>query len=384
MTGIYLDHAATTPLRPEAAEAMAPYLADCFGNPNSPHRWGREARVALEQARQRVASALGAAREEIYFTGCGTEADNIAVVGRARALRTRPGGVGGVVCSAIEHKAVLAAADAVAAEGGDVTLLAVDETGHVDPSALDEVIDAHPAVVSVMWVNNEIGVVQPIPVLAERCKAAGVAFHTDAVQAFGKLRVRVDETAVDMLALSGHKIGAPKGVGVLYLRRGVEVSPICHGGGQEAGLRPGTQNVAAAVAMSVAVELGATEQAAEAIRLAALRDRLEQGLCGALPDAVVNGGGERAPHVLNLSLPGLDQEAALIALDMEGIAASGGSACQSGGVEPSHVLVAIGRPAEGEAWIRFSFGRTTTAQEIDEAVARVPRIVDRIRSLSAV
>ncbi|HEY8483305.1 MAG TPA: cysteine desulfurase family protein [Longimicrobiales bacterium] len=382
MQSIYLDHAATTPLRPEVREAMAPYLGERFGNPSSVHRWGREARAALEDARERVAAALGAGRREVVFTGGGTEADNLAVLGRWRAAR-RAGWPGPVVCSAVEHKAVLGAVREAGREGAEVVYLAVDEEGRVLLDAVDEALAARPSVVSVMWGNNEVGTLQPVAEIGARCRSAGVVFHSDAVQAFGKVRVRVDEVPVDLLTISAHKIGGPKGIGALYVRSGVEVVPLTHGGGQEWGLRPGTENVAAAVGFAVAAELAVREQEAEAARLAALRDRLEQGLKERVPGLVVNGGGAaRLPHLLDVSVPDVDQEAILVALDLEGIAVSSGSACQSGTVEPSHVLVAMGRARENEASLRLSLGRTTTEEDVAQVIERFPAVVARVRELA--
>ncbi|HET9985528.1 MAG TPA: cysteine desulfurase family protein [Longimicrobiales bacterium] len=381
MDAIYLDHAATTPVRPEVRAAMDPYFSPRFGNPSSAHRWGREARAALEEARERLAAALGAQRRELIFTSGGTEADNLAVLGRWRALADR--GAVGVACSAIEHKAVLGAAHAAAAEGAEEILLAVDTEGRLDLGALDEALRARPAVVAVMWANNEVGTLQPVAEIATRCRAAGVAFHTDAIQAFGKVRVRVDEVPCDLLALSGHKIGAPKGIGALYVRSGVELRPLVHGGSQERELRPGTENVAFAVGLSVAAELAAHEQEEERARLEGLRTRLEARLQAAIPGLAVNGAGApRAPQMLNVSIPGVEQDALLMALDLEGLAVSGGSACQSGAVEPSHVLVAMGRASPGEAAIRLSLGRTTTETEVDAAAERLPAVVERIRALA--
>lgn len=382
MEPIYLDHAAATPLRPEVREAMAPYGDERFGNPSSAHRWGREARNALEESRERVAAALGGKRREIVFTGAGTEADNIAVLGRWRSVcRNAPDRVGApvVVCTAIEHKAVSLAAKQAAAEGAELIVLGVDVDARLDPSAVEEAIAAQPCVVSVMWGNNEVGTLQPVHEIGERCRASGVVFHTDAVQAMGKVRVRVDEVNCDLLSLSGHKIGGPKGIGCLYVRDGVEVSPLTHGGGQERQLRPGTENVAAAVGFALAAELAASEQAEEAARLAGLRDALEAGLRERIPDVLVNGGGApRLPHVVNVTVPGADQEGLLIGLDLEGVAVSGASACQSGSGEPSPVLIAMGRVEPG-ASIRMSLGRTTTSAEIERAVEVLPRVVDRVR-----
>lgn len=386
MEPIYLDYAATTPVRPEVRDAMAPYLTEQFGNPNSSHSWGRQARAALEDARDRVAGILGAGHEEIVFTGCGTEADNIAVLGRWRALRRAASGsaaAGAVVCSAIEHSAVLNAARAAAAEGATLVILGVDEDGRVDPDALDEALPRRPAVVSVMWGNNEVGTIQPVAELGARCREAGVAFHTDAIQAFGKVPVRVDRTPCDMLSLSAHKFGGPKATGVLYVRREIELLPVTFGGGQERGLRPGTQAVASAVGLAVAAELAAGEQAAERRRMEALRERLEAGLRGFVPELRINGGGERLPHVLNVSIPGADQATLLMALDLEGVAVSGGSACHSGAVEPSHVLLALGRPVQGEASVRFSLGRTTTPAQIEAALERARRALQQVREAAA-
>lgn len=380
MKPIYLDHAASTPLRPEVREAMLPFLSERFGNPSSLHRWGRESRAQLENARARLAGVLGASASEIVFTRGGTEADNLAVLGRARARRGAP-----VVCSAIEHKAVLAAARAAEAEGTPLHVLPVDATGTVRAASLDGVLAREPAVVSVMWVNNEVGTVQPITELVERCGAAGVVFHSDAIQAFGKMRVRVDEVPVDLLSLSAHKINGPKGTGALFVRRGVELAPLIHGGGHERGLRSGTEDVAGAVGLSVAAELAAAELETEMVRMRALRDRLESSLRERIPDLVVNGAGaERAPHVLNVSVPGASAEMLLLSLDMEGIAVSSGSACSSGAVTPSHVLTAMGIPAEAAGpSVRFSFGRGTTEAEIDRAATIVPRVMVRLRALAS-
>ncbi|MEX0892605.1 MAG: cysteine desulfurase family protein [Gemmatimonadota bacterium] len=376
---IYMDHAATTALRPEAREAMAPYLDARFGNPSSTHRWGREARGALEEARERVAAALGARRSEIVFTGGGTEADNIAILGRWRCARQD--GARAVVCSAVEHKAILAAVQQAGREGAEVVLLAVDEHGTLDLDAVEHALVATPAVVSVMWGNNEVGTVQPVGAVAERCRAAGVVCHTDAVQAFGKVPVDVAAASVDLLSVSAHKIGGPKGIGALYVRDGVRVDPVCHGGGQERQLRPGTENVAGAVGFAAAAERAAAEQAAEAARLAALRDTLCQQISAAVPDVRVNGQGAaaRLPHVLSLTFPDADQDAFLIGLDLEGLACSGASACQSGASAPSHVLSAMGGAMEASATIRLSFGHVTTAEEVARAAELVARVASRVR-----
>jgi cysteine desulfurase len=377
---VYLDHAATTAVRPEVRDAMAPYLDERFGNPSSMHRWGRQARNALEEARERLASSLGAKRREIVFTGGGTEADNLAVLGRWRSACRALGAPGAVVCSAVEHKAVGAAAQCAGAEGAELILLGVDEHGRIQLNALDEALAARPCVVAVMWANNEVGTIEPVAEVAQRCRAAGVIFHTDAVQAFGKVRVRVDEVPCDLLALSAHKIGGPKGIGSLFIREATHVLPLVHGGGQERELRPGTENVAAAVGFAVAADLAAAEQETLAARLLQLRQRLEAELVSRVPDLVVNGPPEgRLPNIVNVTLRGVDQEALLIGLDLEGVAASGASACQSGGITPSHVLVAMGRYQPGSASVRLSLGHTSTIDEVEAAVEAFTRVAEQLR-----
>jgi cysteine desulfurase len=352
---------------------MLPFYRERFGNPSSAHRWGREARAALEEARDRVAGILGAKRSEIVFTSGGTEADNIAILGRARRDAT-------VVCSAIEHKAVLSAVKAAAHDGAVAVIVAVDRNGLIDLPALQQALQSGPTVVAVMWVNNEVGVVQPIEMIAQMCADANVPLHTDAIQAFGRVPVRVGD-GIGSLALSGHKIGAPKGIGALYVRSGAELHSLVHGGSQERGIRPGTENVAYAVGFSVAAEMTAREQQSEAARLGTLRDALQQMLQAKIPDLVVNGASaSRAPHILNVSLRGIEQDALLVSLDLEGIAVSTASACQSGAAEPSHVLVAMGRGANDEAALRLSLGRTTTEADIAYVGEKLPAIIERIRA----
>jgi cysteine desulfurase len=356
------------------------------------HRWGRQARNALEEARERLAGSIGATRREIVFTGGGTEADNMAVLGRWRSAcrdeRAAGSGAGNggrrsggaVVCSAIEHKAVGAAAQCAADEGAELITLAVDGDGRVDLDAVVEALRARPCVVSVMWANNEVGTIQPVAAIGARCRDAGVIFHTDAVQAFAKLRVRVDETPCDLLSLSAHKVAGPKGIGALFIRQDTVVLPLVYGGGQERDLRPGTENVASAVGFAVAAELAAAEQEEEAARLGGLRAHLEHGLRELLPELVVNGPADGVlPNILNVTVPGADQEGLLIGLDLEGVAASGASACQSGTVKPSHVLAAMGRIRTGDASVRLSLGRTPTADEIDYAIAAFGRVVEQLR-----
>lgn len=382
----YLDHAATTPVRPEVLEAMLPYLGvEAFGNPSSAHRFGRAARAGIEHAKRAVAEAVGAEPNQVIFTSGGTEADNLAVIGAALAARAR-GGPFRVAVAASEHKAILAAAHAVTHLGGEEILLPVDSNGSVETAALDEALGGGVAVVSVMWVNNEVGTIQPVGSIAERCRAAGVCFHTDAVQAFGKVPVSLADVPATLLTISGHKIGAPKGIGALVVRDRHAVEAIIHGGGQQFGLRPGTENVPGIIALGAAVTLAAAEQLELARRLAVLRDELEARIAAHHPDARVHGrDGTRAPHVTNISFPGTDSETMLMHLDLAGIACSAGSACSTGSVEPSHVLTAMGVPQDlGVAALRFSFGRSSDSTDVDAVVAALPRIVEKCRSLAAV
>lgn len=383
---VYLDHAATTPVRPEVLEAMLPYLgATTFGNPSSSHRFGRAARAGLEQARREVAAAVGAEPTHVVFTSGGTEADNLAVIGAAQAAR-HAGRSMLVAVSAIEHKAVLAAAHHVCQLGGEETILPVGGDGRLDLDSLDRALAGHPAIVSVMWVNNETGVRQPIEDIAARCAGAGILLHCDAVQAFGKIPLTLTDLPCTLLTVSGHKIGAPKGIGALIVRDRKAVEAIIHGGGQQFGIRPGTENVAGAVALGRAAILAAEEQAAEAPRLAALRDALAAQLRLAVPDIVVHSeSAPRAPHVLNVGVPGTDSEALLMHLDLAGIAASGGSACSTGAVEPSHVLTAMGVPrALALGSIRLSFGHQSTPDDVDRVVRLFPQVVQKVRQLSVV
>src|SRR5687767_7127615 len=383
---VYLDHAATTPVRPDVLEAMLPYLnSGSFGNPSSAHRFGRAARAGLEQARKEVAAALGAEPSQVVFTSGGTEADNLAVIGAALAARHHGRPMLAAV-SAVEHKAVLAAAHHVAHLGGEEIVLAVDSDGLLDQHALEAALARRPAIVSVMWVNNETGVRQPVEEIARRCADAGVLLHSDAVQAFGKVPVALHDLPCTLLTISGHKIGAPKGIGALIVRDRKAVESIIHGGGQQFGIRPGTENVAGAVALGRAAALAASEQSGESARLAALRDSLIERLKALVPDLVVHGlPAPRAPHVLNIGIPGTDSEALLMHLDLAGIACSSGSACSTGAVEPSHVLTAMGVPPElGVAALRFSFGKDSTAEDVEAVCAVLPKIVEKVRSLSAV
>jgi cysteine desulfurase len=382
-TPIYFDHAATTPVRQEVLDAMLPFFGPRFGNPSSVHRWGREARVALDEARERLARCLGASADEVCFTSGGTEGDNLAVLGSWRALRaTRRA----VVSTPIEHKAVLAAVHQVSREGGEERLVDVDDQGLVKQPHFDALVDDQVAVVSVMWINNEIGVVQDVPALAAIARERGALVHTDAVQAFGKVAIDLGALPIDYLTISGHKIGAPKGIGAMYIRRGTPVEPLMYGGSQHRGRRPGTENVAMAVGFARAAELAVAEREAESARLEALRDRLEAALVDRIPDAMVHGrGAPRAPHILNISVPGTDSESLLMALDLQGVACSAGSACQSGSISPSHVLVAMGvPPGLASAAVRMSLGSLTTDDEIRRVAELFPALIQKARRLSGV
>ena len=378
MDRIYADHAATTPVRAEAIAAMIPLLGSGGYNPSSLHAEGRAARAALDNARGTVARVLGAAPREIVFTGGGSEADVLAIVGGARAAAARGRHV---ITSVIEHHAVLHAVDELERDGWSVTRLPVDARGLVDPDAFANAITPQTTLASIMLANNEIGVVQPIAVLARIARERGVVFHTDAVQGPGWLDLSVTALGVDLLAISGHKFHGPKGVGVLYVRSGTPVAPIIVGGGQEHGLRSGTENVAGITGLAVALGLADAERAETSARVAALRDRLEQALLREIPDIIVNGrGAPRLPNSLSVAFAAVPGDALLIRLDLAGIAASAGSACAAGSLEPSHVSAALGLDSDHRLGvIRFSLGRGTTGEEIDRLVGLLPALVADVR-----
>jgi cysteine desulfurase len=379
---IYLDHAATTPVRPEVLEAMAPYYGPRFGNPSSLHRWGREARAALDEARERLAGTIGARSDEVCFTSGGTEADNIAILGAWRARKSE--GRNAVVSDPIEHKAVLAAVHQAAREGAEERLCRVSAAGCIDENDFAKLTRSDVAIASIMWVNNEIGTVQPVERLAAVAKGQGALFHTDAVQAFGKLDIDARKVPFDALSLSGHKIGAPKGCGAIFIRRGTVLESLFHGGDQERGKRPGTENVAAAIGLATAAELAVAERADECARLVKLRDRLFKGIKERVPDAVIHGADAtgRAPHIVNVSVPGTDSESMLMALDLQGIGCSAGSACQSGTASPSHVLSAIGVPRDLiNSAIRMSLGSLTDEASVDRVVDVFAKLVNKARRL---
>ena len=377
---IYLDYNSTTPVDPRVLAAMLPYLAENFGNANSIHSSGQRARAAVDAARQAVAELLGAKAAEIVFTCGGTEADNLAIFGIVNPCdQPRKH----VVTTAIEHHAVLNTAQALEKQGVDVTYVPVSREGIVDPEDLREAIRPETVLLSVMLANNEIGTIQPIEEIGRIAAEEDVYFHCDAVQAAGKMAIDVRKLGVDLLSISGHKLYAPKGVGALFVKAGTELGPMFFGGHHERDRRPGTENVPGIVGLGKAAQLAMENLDADAARLAALRDRFENALL-ALPGVRVNGSMRgRAPNTSNLSFDAAGGEALVIALDLQGVMCSSGAACSSGAVEPSHVLTAIGlTPDQARSSLRFSLGRPTTEQEIDEAIRIIPPVVERLRALS--
>ena len=379
-SAIYLDHAATTPVRPEVAAAMSASQAEDFGNPSSPHAWGRRARSRLETARATLAASLGVAPAHVFFTRGGTESDNLAVLGRVRH-ELAEGVAPHVVTSAIEHPAVLEAAQRAVHEGGRHTVIGF-RAGTFDLDALENALrDDRPGLVSCMWVNNETGLVLPMAEISALCRRYGVPLHSDGVQAVGKLPVDWAEAPVDLLTITGHKIYGPKGTGALIARDFRTLLPLHFGGGQERGLRPGTEDVAGASGLAEAVRLAVAEAPAESARLGALRDTVEAELMSRVPGARVNAGSlPRAPHILSLGIPGADSDTLLAALDASGIAASGGSACASGSSAPSGTLAAL-YPGDTAAALRLSFGRLNRRRDAGPVVRAVAEAVERTRAL---
>lgn len=380
MDAIYLDHAATTPVRPEVSEAMVPYLVDVFGNPSSAHQWGRKAANALEDARTRVGIALGVDRNDVYFVRGGTESDNLAVFGRAQLARAQ-GRAPHIVVSAIEHPAVLAAAETATTPDGQLTILSVDPSGTLNEEELEAALNSQPDLISLMWVNNEVGLMLPVCEVAAQAFERGICVHTDAVQALGKVPVALASTGICLATLTAHKIYGPKSTGMLYKRRGTDLDPRVLGGGQERGVRPGTQDVAGAVGFATAVELVVEEREDEAARLGLLKKLLLDRLLAGVPGLRVHGSPDAcAPHILNVGIPDVDAEALLIELDICGIAASAGSACASGTTSGSHVLTALyGDALDGSA-LRFSLGKLNDTENTADAAARVIDVIERIRA----
>jgi cysteine desulfurase len=383
MRRIYLDHNATTPVHPAVLESMLPFFSGEFGNASSIHGFGQRARAAVETAREQVAALLNAKPQEIVFTSGGTESDNHAIFGVVRAAHA-VGSPAHVITTAIEHEAVLNTCEELETQGVAVTYLRVSREGLIDLAELRRAIRAETVLITVMHANNEIGVVQPLQQIGQIAAERGIAVHTDAVQSVGKIPVDVQTFGVQLLSLSGHKIYAPKGVGALYVKSGTRVNQFLYGGHHQRGFRPGTENVAGIVGLGKAAELAQLSLAEDMARIGALRDRLEKGLLARVADVRVNGvGAPRTPNTCNATCAGIEAEALVIALDLKGMACSTGAACSSGAVEPSHVLTAIGLPAEeARASVRFSLGRGTTQREIDAVLEIVPAAVAQLRELS--
>ncbi|MGQ9481728.1 cysteine desulfurase family protein [Chloroflexus sp.] len=380
---IYLDYAATTPLDPRVLEAMMPFLNSMSGNASSIHQVGRAALQALDDAREQVALVLGCQPKEIVFTGGGSESINLAIKGVSMALRAQ--GKTHLISSTIEHHAVLHALDyLVEYEGFTVTLLPVDRTGRVQPDDLIAAIRPETALVSVMYANNETGVIQPITDLAAICRERGVLFHTDAVQAPGQLPLDVHALGVDLLSLTAHKFYGPQGVGVLYLRRGTPLVPQINGGAQERRRRAGTENIAGIVGLAKALTIAESERTTHTNRLRTLSERLIDGVLTRIPQSWLNGNRQtRLPGIVNVGFACIETESLLLLLDQRGICASSGSACTSGSLEPSHVLLAMGlSPDEANGSIRFSLGRQTTDEQIDTLLDLLPNLVAQLRTLT--
>jgi cysteine desulfurase len=376
---VYLDHAAATPLRPEVREAMEPLRAGLVGNASSVHRWGRLARAALEGARERCALLLGVRPDELHFTRGGTEANNLAILGRAAWARVSGHPRPGFARSAVEHSSVREPLESLAAQGCRVDILSVRPDATLSLPPREALTDGALTLVSVQWVNQETGMVLPVADVAERCREAGIPLHVDAAQAAGRVGMDLQRVPVSLLSLSGHKLGGPRSTGLLAVRRDTEIRPVLFGGGQEGGLRPGTEDVAGAVGFAVALEVSVQQLETEAARLTALRNRLEEGLVDKIPGIRVHGkDAPRAPHILSIGVPGLPRDVLPGALDLEGVGASAGSACRSGSTEVSPVLAALyGADAAGIAPLRLSLGWTTTDRDIEAATLRIVGVVER-------
>ena len=381
MDRIYLDNAATTAVSPEVLEAMLPYFTQCFGNPSSIHSTGRDARRAVDAARRQVAGAIGAQPQEIYFTAGGSESDNWAIKGTAFARRNKGNHI---ITSAIEHHAVLHTCAWLEKQGFEVTYLPVDEFGRVRGEDVEKAITDTTILITIMAANNEIGTIQPIEEIGRLAHDKGILFHTDAVQAIGAMPIDVNAMHIDMLSMSGHKFHGPKGIGALYIRKGVKIDQYLHGGAQERGQRAGTENLAGIVGMGKAIEIATQHLEENARRLTALRDKLIDGILAEIPDVRLNGHRtQRLPNNVNVSVRYVEGEALLLRLDLAGIAGSSGSACTGGSLDPSHVLLAIGLPHEiAHGSLRLSLGTDTTEAEIDEVLDKLPGIVKNLRDMS--
>jgi len=381
MKRIYLDHNSTTPLHPEVLEAMLPYYKEAFGNPSTIYFFGQETRKATDEAREKVANLIGASPEEIIFTSGGTEADNLALKGVAAALERKGKHI---VTSSIEHHAVLSTLKYLEKRGYKVSFLPVDEHGWLDPREVEEAITSQTVLISVMHANNEVGTIEPISEIGEIARKAGIYLHTDAVQTIGKIKVNVDDLKVDLLSLSAHKFYGPKGVGALYVRKGTRIHPLLHGGYQERRRRAGTENVAGIVGLGKAAEIASKEMVQQSRRESNLRDRLEKMIKENINHCRLNGHPtRRLPNTLNVSFEFIEGESLILNLDLKGIAASTGSACTSGSLEPSHVLMAMGvAPEIAQGSIRFSLGRDNQKEDIDYTVEKLVEIVARLREMS--
>jgi cysteine desulfurase len=381
MKRIYLDYAATTPTHPEVVEAMLPYFGQILGNPSSIHFHGQEAKAAIEEAREKIAAFIGAQGDEVVFTSGGTEANNLALKGIAYA---NEGKGNHIITTAIEHHSVIEPCQFLAKRGFEITYLPVDSYGLVDPEKVEKAITDRTIMVSVMHANNEVGTIEPLEEIAEIARRREIYFHTDAVQTVGHMPVDVNELGVDLLTISAHKLYGPKGIGALYIRRGTRIISLTHGGGQERTRRAGTENVPAIVGFGKAMEIAKAEMAEEGRRLLPLRDKLIKGLSECIDNIRLNGHPtQRLPNNVNVSIDFVEGESMLLNLDLEGIAASSGSACSSVSSEPSHVLLALGLPPE-QAFgsLRFTLGRETTEEEVDYVLANLPQIVAKLRSIS--
>ncbi len=382
MRRIYLDNTATTPLDPEAFDAMKPYLTEKFGNPSSIHSFGRETRSAIDESREQIAKLMGAKPGEIFFVSCGTEANNFALKGYSSKMRER--GKDHIATSKTEHHSILETCEYLENNGFQISYLNVDEFGMIDPDDVRGSINSRTGLISIMHANNETGTINQVKAISSIARGCGVIFHTDAVQSFGKIPVDVDELGVDMLSISAHKIYGPKGIGVLYIRSGIEVERLIHGGGQERGKRAGTENIAYAVGLAKAAELICGERTSESKRISDLKNQMIKILKEQFPFVLFNGHPiESLPNVVNISFDSrkinIDGEALLMNLDLAGIAVSSGSACTSGSIKPSHVLIAMGRDMEtAKASIRFSLGRSTTMEDIEYILDILQNIVKRI------
>ena len=381
MDRIYLDNAATTAVSPEVLEAMLPYFTQCFGNPSSIHSTGRDARRVVDAARKQVAAAIGAQPQEIYFTAGGSESDNWAIKGTAFAKRSKGNHI---ITSAIEHHAVLHTCAWLEKQGFEVTYLPVDEFGRVRVEDVEKAITDKTILITIMAANNEIGTIQPIAEIGKLAHDKGILFHTDAVQAIGAMPIDVNAMHIDMLSMSGHKFHGPKGIGALYIRKGMKIDQYLHGGAQERGKRAGTENLAGIVGMGKAIEIATQHLEENAARLTFLRDKLIDGILAEIPDVRLNGHRtQRLPNNVNVSVRYVEGEALLLRLDLAGIAGSSGSACTSGSLDPSHVLLAIGLPHEiAHGSLRLSLGTDTTEAEIDEVLDKLPGIVKNLRDMS--